>query len=257
MDTYETLHVTTDRSIATLTLARPDRLNAMDATMLEELAAAAHALDSRFDVSCVIVRGEGRAFSAGADLSLFSSLYDGADARRQADLGRAMADAIERLRPVTIAAIHGWCVGGALVLAAACDLRVAAADTRFSIPEVDLGIPLAWGGIPRLVREIGPALTKELVLTCREFDAEEARAAGFLNRVVTGEDVEVAALRLARQISNKPRAAVEPTIRHVNAVTAQMVGLAHGWADADGLITAMHDDEAAAARAAYLADRGG
>ena len=256
MDTYETLHVTTEGSIATLTLARPDRLNAMDATMLEELAAAAHELDARSEVRCVVVRGEGRAFSAGADLSLFTSLSDGDDARRQADLGRAMADAVDQLRPVTIAALHGWCIGGGLVLAAACDLRVAAVETRFSIPEGDLGIPLAWGGIPRLVREIGPALTKELVLTCREFDAKEARAAGFLNRVVPGEEVEATALELARQIAAKPRAAVEPTTRHVDAVTAQMVGLAHSWADADGLLAALRDDEAAAARAAYLADRG-
>ena len=80
--------------------------------------------------------------------------------------------------------MHGWCVGGGLVLAAVCDLRVAGRSARFSIPEVELGIPLAWGGIPRLVREIGPALTKELVMTCREFGPDEAKAAGFLNRVV-------------------------------------------------------------------------
>ena len=67
-------------------------------------------------------------------------------------------------------------MGGGLVLAAACDLRIAAASARFSIPEIDLGIPLAWGGIPRLVREIGPALTKELVITCREFSPQEAQA---------------------------------------------------------------------------------
>ena len=73
-----------------------------------------------------------------------------------------------------------------MVLAAVCDLRLAAETARFRIPEVELGIPLAWGGIPRLVREIGPALTKELVMTCRDFGPDEARAAGFLNRVVPG-----------------------------------------------------------------------
>jgi enoyl-CoA hydratase/carnithine racemase len=167
-----------------------------------------------------------------------------------------MADAVEGMRPVTIAAIHGWCVGGALVLAAACDLRVAAEDTRFSIPEVDLGIPLAWGGIPRLVREVGPALTKELVLTCREFDAAEAAAVGFLNRVVPAAEVGETAHELAELIAAKARVAVEATTAHVDAVTAQMVGVAHGWADADGLVTAMHDDEADAARSDYLAARG-
>ena len=257
MDTFETLRVVVADRTATLTLSRPDRLNAMDATMLRELASAARHLDGMEEVRCVVVRGAGRAFSAGADLSLIADLAGGeAAARRQADLGRVMADAIERMRAVTIAAIHGWCVGGALVLAAACDLRVAAHDARFSIPEVDLGIPLAWGGIPRLVRELGPAMTKELVLTCRQFGADEARDAGFLNRVVPADDVEATATALAAEIAAKARAAVEPTTRHVDAVTAQMVGLAHSWADADGLVTAMHDAEAAAARAAYLAARG-
>lgn len=257
MDTFETLRVSVDGRIATLTLSRPEQLNAMNATMLRELATAAGQLDAVEAVRCVVVRGEGRAFSAGADLSLFASMADDAEeARREADLGRVMADAVDQMRAVTIAAIHGWCVGGALVLAAACDLRVAARDARFSIPEVDLGIPLAWGGIPRLVGELGPALTKELVLTCREFDADEAGRAGFLNRVVAADEVLDAATTLAADIAGKARAAVEPTTRHVDAVTAQMVGLAGSWADADGLITAMHDPEAAAARASYLAARG-
>ena len=95
-----------------------------------------------------------------------------------------MAEAIESMRAITIARIHGHCVGGGCGAGGACDLRVAADTTRFSIPEVDLGIPLAWGGIPRLVREIGPAMTKELVLSCRPFSAEEARGLGFVNRVV-------------------------------------------------------------------------
>src|SRR5690606_19166115 len=118
--------------------------------------------------------------AAGADGAVGSG-GSPADPREAADAGRRAADALEAMRPVTVARIHGHCVGGAVVLAAACDLRVAAASTRFAIPEVDLGIPLAWGGIPRLVREIGPALTKELVMTCRPFGADEAKAAGLLN----------------------------------------------------------------------------
>jgi enoyl-CoA hydratase/carnithine racemase len=95
-----------------------------------------------------------------------------------------MADALEAMRALSIAAIHGWCVGGGLVLAAACDLRIAAEDARFSIPEVDLGIPLAWGGIPRLVREIGPALTKEWCTAALRRD--RGPGGGLLNRVVAG-----------------------------------------------------------------------
>jgi enoyl-CoA hydratase/carnithine racemase len=166
-----------------------------------------------------------------------------------------MADALERMRAISIAAIQGWCVGGGLVLAAACDLRIAADDAHFSIPEVDLGIPLAWGGIPRLVREIGPALTKELVLTCRPFDAAEAKAAGFLNRLVPEAKLEASVLELAQSLAAKASHALFSTKMHVNAATDQMVGTMRSWSDADGLVTAFGDQECATARHAYLSAR--
>jgi enoyl-CoA hydratase/carnithine racemase len=167
-----------------------------------------------------------------------------------------MADAIERMTAVTIGKLHGHCVGGGLVLAAACDLRIAATDTRFAIPEVDLGIPLAWGGIPRLVREIGPALTKELVMSCRTFDAAEARSAGFLNRVVAAGELDAAVEELAAQLAQKPKLALLSTKRHTNAVTEQMVGTARSWSDADGLLAGLRDPEGNESAARYLARAG-
>jgi enoyl-CoA hydratase/carnithine racemase len=166
-----------------------------------------------------------------------------------------MADAIEGISAITIARIQGWCVGGGLVLAAACDLRVAERGARFSIPEVDLGIPLAWGGIPRLVREIGPALTKELVITCRPFDADEALRAGFLNRVVESSALDSTVHALADVIAAKPAFPAQATKRHVDAVTAGQVGLARSWADADSLLAGLSDPECDAARQRYLAQQ--
>ena len=252
---FETLEVDAHEGIGTLYLNRPDRLNALSTRTLEELAAAARWFDARDDVRAVIVGGRGRSFSAGADLDGFPGI-DHSGLREAADAGRIMAEAVEGMRAVTIAAIHGWCVGGGLVLASACDLRVAARTARFSIPEIDLGIPLAWGGIPRLVREIGPALTKELVITCREFDADEARAAGFLNRVVDADELEQAVRTLAAQVAAKPLLPVAATKRHTNAVTAQMVGAARAWSDADSLIAGLLDPECNAAREAYFKNRG-
>ncbi len=139
-----------------------------------------------------------------------------------------------------------------MVLAAACDLRVAAEDVRFSIPEVDLGIPLAWGGIPRLVREIGPALTKELVMTCRPFSAAEARAAGFLNRVVPADQLDAAVDDLVQLLDNKSALTLSATKLHTNAVTEGMVGTARAWNDADSLVTALRDPESRSVAAAYL-----
>ncbi len=167
---------TSEGRIGRLTLDQPAKLNPLGSTALREIAEAAAWFDST-DASVVIVTGEGRAFSSGFDLREFADPDSAtSNPRDSADLGRRMAEALDRMAALTIAAIKGPCVGGGVVLAAACDLRIAADDTVFSIPEVDLGIPLAWGGIPRLVREIGPAMTRELVLTCRPFDADEARS---------------------------------------------------------------------------------
>ena len=250
---FETLDIQVNGAIAHMTLNTPQKLNSLSSQRLIELAQAARWFDEQPDVRVVVVQGEGRAFSAGADLSGFAQSNQ--TPRQSADLGRRMADAIEEMNAVAIAAIHGWCVGGALVLAAACDLRIATEDARFSIPEVDLGIPLAWGGIPRLVREIGPALTKELVMTCRPFEAAEAKAAGFLNKIVKAEALKEEAQKLAEAVAKRPLMPIQVTKRHVNAVTAQMVGPMRSWSDADGLLAGFADPECTEARTAYLKSR--
>lgn len=252
---FDTLEVTVNGAIGELWLNRPQRLNALSTTTLAELAEAARWFDQQAEVRVVVVGGRGRAFSAGADLDGFPAVGD-VGLRQAADVGRQMAEALEAMRAVSIARIQGWCVGGGLVVAAACDLRVAAESARFSIPEIDLGIPLAWGGIPRLVREIGPALTKELVITCREFSPAEAQAAGFLNRVVKEDQLDDVVAGLAADIAAKPFLPVAATKQHVNAVTAQMVGAARAWSDADSLIGGLLDPECEAARQAYVKARG-
>lgn len=251
---FENIAVEMKGSIGELRLIRPEKLNPLSTLTLQELTRAARLFDEEREIKIVIVRGEGRAFSSGADLASFSQ-RQAHSSRDAAEIGREMADALESMRALSIASIQGWCVGGGLVLAAACDLRVASDTARFSIPEVDLGIPLAWGGIPRLVREIGPALTKELVLTCRPFDAAEAHAAGFLNRVVPEDQLDATVDALAESLSKKASLTIFATKRHVNAVTDQMVGTMRSWSDADGLATALSDEECAQARRDYLEAR--
>jgi enoyl-CoA hydratase/carnithine racemase len=163
-----------------------------------------------------------------------------------------MAEAIESMRAVTIASIHGHCVGGGVVLAAACDLRLAARSTRFSIPEVDLGIPLAWGGIPRLVREIGPAMTKELVLSCRPFTAEEGRALGFINRVLADDELDAACERLAGELARKSALTLTATKLAVNAATREMASTAGAWNDGDVLLSAFADPDSRRVGREYL-----
>jgi enoyl-CoA hydratase/carnithine racemase len=253
MAEFETLQVAAHGAIGHITLNRPDRLNALSRLTLQELARAARWFDEQRDVKVVVVSGNGRSFSAGFDLNDFSKPDANFSNRDVADIGRLMAEAVTDMKALTIAAIHGHCVGGGLVLAASCDLRVAADTAVFSIPEVDLGIPLAWGGIPRLVREIGPAATKELVLTCRRFGPDEAKALGFLNTITTEAHLSAHVAELARSLAAKPGYALRTTKQQVNAVTEDMAGTRRNAADADALVFATHDPESRAASAAYLA----
>ena len=170
-------------------------------------------------------------FSAGADRQAATrgmarkdntAPVPGFDRREAAQLGTRMAAAIENMRATTIAQLQGHVIGGGVVLALACDLRIAAEGTVFLIPEVDLGVPLAWGGIPRLVREIGPALTKELVMTCRPFSPEEAKAMGFVNRVVALDDLEAQVQQLADELVSKPAVPLGITKAQVNYYARMM-----------------------------------
>lgn len=250
---WTTIEVDAQGPRGSIALNRPEKLNPLGAETLRELAEAAHWLDQRPEVKVVVISGNGRAFSSGADVSAFAGPDPGAATRREAaDAGRQMAEAIESMRAITIARIHGHCVGGAVVLAAACDLRVAADTTRFSIPEVDLGIPLAWGGIPRLVREIGPAMTKELVLTCRPFTAEEARSLGFLNRVVAEPELDEAVEHLASALVSKSSLTLRATKQGVNAASREMASTAGAWSDADSLLSGLGDPESRDVAKTYL-----
>jgi enoyl-CoA hydratase/carnithine racemase len=256
---FKTIKVEVEGPLGRLVLNRPERLNAVNATVLQELAEAARWFDAHRELRVVVVSGAGRAFCAGADLkdspagegfarSGKSWLYR----REVGQYGLRAADALEQMRAVTIAQVHGHAVGGGLVLTAVCDLRVAAEDTVFFIPEVDIGLPLAWGGIPRLVREIGPAMTKELVMTCRRFSASEAKAIGFLNRVVAPSRLEAEVNQLAAELIAKPSVPVVVTKDHVNAVTRAMGAGLTPFADGDVLLAAIADEESRASARAYM-----
>ena len=248
MAEFSTLVLDTDAPIARLTLSRPERLNALSPTALAELVAAADVLGAVSGIKVVIVRGAGRAFCAGYDLDA----VDGTPDAERVDLGRRMAEAVDAIPALTVAAIHGHCVGGGLVLAAACDIRVAADSARFAIPEVDLGIPLAWGGIPRLVRELGPAVTKELVLTCRPFSAGEAHALRFVNRVVPEEDLDREVEGMASLLATKARFLIRQTKQLVDAVLEEAYPTRQSFRDAEVTLAALQDEESREATQRYL-----
>ena len=249
---FETLTVEIEEGIGRLTLNQPDKLNPLGTGTLQEIVEATGWFDER-DAHVVIISGEGRAFSSGFDLREF--INGNPEGTNGPAVGKQMADAIENMRAVAIAAVHGHCVGGGVVLVGACDLRVAATNTVFSIPEVDLGIPLAWGGIPRLVREIGPAMTRELVMTCRPFNAEEAKSIGFVNRVVASEDLEEETLKLAKAIKKRPQSVIQTTKKQVQSAAEDLTSTQKEWIGEILISVAGLDQDAKESAQKYLEKR--
>tara|TARA_B100001250_G_scaffold157442_1_gene135264 strand:+ start:356 stop:1114 length:759 start_codon:yes stop_codon:yes gene_type:complete len=249
---FETLTVEIEEGIGRLTLNQPEKLNPLGTNTLQEIVEATGWFDER-NVPVVIISGEGRAFSSGFDLREF--INGNPEGPNGPAVGKQMADAIENMQAVAIAAVHGHCVGGGVVLVGACDLRIAATNTVFSIPEVDLGIPLAWGGIPRLVREIGPAMTRELVMTCRPFNAEEAKSIGFVNRVVTSEDLEEETLKLAKAIKKRPQSVIQTTKKQVQSAAEDLTSTQKEWIGEILISVAGLDQDAKESAQKYLEKR--
>ena len=251
---YETITATIEHGIGRLTLNQPDKLNPLGTNTLQDIIDATTWFNKE-NISVVIVSGNGRAFTAGFDLREFTNTDS--TGKDGAVLGREMAEAVDRMKPITIASLHGYCIGGGVVLASACDLRIASENTTFSIPEIDLGIPLAWGGIPRLVREIGPAMTKELVMTCRPFDAEEAKSLGFINRVVKDADLESQTMNMAEAIRKRPQSVIETTKNQVRAATDDLASTKNEWVGEMLIGAANNDSVARSAAQNYLNDKSG
>ena len=249
---FETLTVEIKEGIGRLRLNQPEKLNPLGTNTLQEIIEATGWFDER-NAPAVIISGEGRAFSSGFDLREF--INGNPEGPNGPAVGKQMADAIENMQAVAIAAVHGHCVGGGVVLVGACDLRIAATNTVFSIPEVDLGIPLAWGGIPRLVREIGPTMTRELVMTCRPFNAEEAKSIGFVNRVVTSESLEEETLKLAKAIKKRPQSVIQTTKKQVQSAAEDLTSTQKEWIGEILISVAGLDQEAKESAQKYLKKR--
>lgn len=207
----ERLRVTDRGPVAWLRLNRPERLNALDAAMLAELCEALTGLRERQDVEAVVLHGAGNAFSSGVDLDEIAAVAADPPELALFELGRRAAEALAGLPQVTLAAVHGSCVGGALVLAAACDLRLATATATFSLPELDLGLPLAWGGVGRVARELGPATARQLLLGRRTLRGADLERAGFLRTVAD----DAALLEEAAALAERACAGAAPTTRLV------------------------------------------
>ena len=195
---FEHLSYEVEEGIALVTLKRPEALNALAESVLEEVAEIPELGQQDPEVRAVIFTGEGKAFAAGADLKEIAAIKDPFMGREYALFGQRVFAEIAALPVPTIAAINGYALGGGLELALACDLRVAAKTAKLGLPEVGLGLIPGFGGTQRLPRLIGRGRALDLIFTGRHVDAEEALFLGLVNRVA--EDALEEAKKLAQKI---------------------------------------------------------
>jgi len=200
---FKTITLERDAHVATITLNRPDKLNALNRELVTELLAAVRALDADPEVRAAIVTGAGeKAFAAGADIAAMSEMTV-AQAKAFADLGHTVGAAIESAHLAVIAAINGFALGGGCEIALACDFAYASDKAKLGQPEVNLGVIPGFGGTQRLARRVGLARARELCMTGDTIGAEEALRIGLVNAVVPHAELLNKARETAKKIASK------------------------------------------------------
>lgn len=217
--TYETLLTDLDQGILTVTVNRPDKLNALNRSVLADLDRLMDRVQTDPDIKAVLLTGAGpKAFVAGADISEF--LQAGPDeGAALAKRGQELFFRIERSPKPIIAAVNGFALGGGCELAMSCHFRLASENARFGQPEVNLGIIPGYGGTQRLPRLIGPGRAMELILTGGMIDASEALRIGLVNHVTTPEALLETARGIIQTILTRSPVAIGQAIAAVNAAT--------------------------------------
>jgi enoyl-CoA hydratase len=203
---YELLTFQVADRIATITVNRPDKLNALNDALMRELGVAVDEARERDDVGAVLLTGAGRAFVAGADIAELAG-QNAAEGKARAERGQRVFRRFEQSRKPTLAAVNGFALGGGCELAMACHIRLASDAAKFGQPEVKLGIVPGYGATQRLPRLVGKGRALQLLLTGEMIDAAEAYRIGLVNRIVpSGELLEAARTMLTSILAQGPLA---------------------------------------------------
>jgi enoyl-CoA hydratase len=186
------VHIQIDGPIGWVIFDNPDRHNAMSVAMWEALPQAVMALERDPQVRVLVLRGAGdQAFVSGADISQFDQVRDSLEANQRYEaIGNAGMSRIADCAKPTIAMLQGWCLGGGMAITLNCDMRIADETLRYGIPAARLGIGYRWPGIKKLVDTVGAPNAREIFLTARRFNAQDALRMGFVNRVVSRGELE-------------------------------------------------------------------
>lgn len=204
--------------IATITINRPNKLNALNKGTIKELHNAFKELDKEKETKVIIITGGGeKAFVAGADISEFADFSVKKGAKLAAKGQKKLFDYVENLSTPVIAAVNGFALGGGLELAMACHFRVASDTAKMGLPEVSLGVIPGYGGTQRLPQLVGKGRAMELIMTAGMIDAQKALAYGLVNHVVPQEELIPLCEKIAGRISNNSLVAIKHAIKAVNA----------------------------------------
>lgn len=214
---YQTLLVVKENGICTITINRPDKLNAINSQVMSELGIAVKDVIDDAEIRSALITGAGpKAFVAGADISEFSGIEkEGFELSRK---GQEIFFSIENSPKPFIAAINGFALGAGCELAMSCQLRIASTNARFGQPEVNLGVPPGYGGTQRLVQLIGKTRAMEMLLTCAMIDADTALRYGLVSQVVEQETLLEKAREILAVINTKAPIALAACIKAANAV---------------------------------------
>lgn len=212
---YNYLKVTIDEGIATVTVNRPDAMNALNNLVLNDLYDAFLMLAQDESVNAIILTGEGKAFVAGADIAAMHTMTV-MEGRALAANGHRVMNLIETIEKPVIAAVNGFALGGGCELAMSCDMRVASERAKFGQPEVNLGIIPGFGGTMRLPRLVGKGMAKLLIMTGNIIGGEEALRIGLVEQVVPSDQLMEAATVLAKTIASKAPLAIASAKTAIN-----------------------------------------
>lgn len=214
----QSLLLSQEENILVITINRPDKLNALNKTVIEELSDVLDDVYTNTEIKAVIITGAGsKAFIAGADISEFLSL-DASGGSQLAQKGQDMVfNKIENCPKPIIAAVNGFALGGGCELAMACHFRLASDNAKFGQPEVNLGLIPGYGGTQRLIQLIGKGKAMELMMTANMIEAEEAKQLGLINHVTTQEELILKTKEIVNTILSKGPNAISKIIAAVNA----------------------------------------
>lgn len=215
---YNNILISTEGNVQTITINRPDKLNALNKATIEELSSAFKTAEADASVKAIIITGSGqKAFVAGADISEFYTFSIEQGKELAAKGQELLFDTVQNLNTPVIAAVNGFALGGGLELAMSAHIRVASDNARMGLPEVTLGVIPGYGGTQRLAQLVGKGRAMELITTADMIKAEQALFYGLVNHVVPQEELLNKANEIATKICKNSPVAVSSAIRSVNA----------------------------------------